>query len=65
MKATFPMLVAGVMTTGLSAEKTGHLVASAAAVLAVPAATGATWRLLRLEAGGAHRRCPGRPYPTG
>jgi hypothetical protein len=47
MKSTFPMLVAAVMATGLPAEKTGHLVAVAAAVLAVPLAFIATWRLLR------------------
>ncbi len=47
MKATFPMLVAAVMAFGLPAEKTGHLVAGAAAVLAVPLAFVATWRLLR------------------
>jgi hypothetical protein len=47
MKATFPMLVAAVMALGLPAEKTGHLVAGTAAVLAVPVAFAATWRLLR------------------
>jgi general stress protein CsbA len=47
MKSTFPMLVAAVMSTGLPAEQTGHLVAGAAAVLAVPVAYAATWRLTR------------------
>ncbi len=47
MKATFPMLAAAVMAFGLPAEQTGHLVSGAAAVLAVPMAFFATWRLLR------------------
>lgn len=47
MKSTFPMLVAAVMSLGLPAEQTGHLVAGAAAVLAVPVAFFATWRLIR------------------
>lgn len=46
MKATFPMLVAAVMASGLPAEQAGHLVSAAAAVLAVPVAYAATWRLL-------------------
>jgi hypothetical protein len=47
MKVTFPMLVAFAMAFRIPAESAGHIVAAIAAVLAVPAAFAATWRLLR------------------
>ncbi|NTU72392.1 MAG: hypothetical protein HGB10_11325 [Coriobacteriia bacterium] len=46
MKSTFPMAVAAVMAFRLPAEQAGHLVAAAGAVLAVPVAFWAVWRLL-------------------
>jgi hypothetical protein len=47
MKTTFPLITAIVMSFGTGVETAGHLVSAVSAVLAVPLAYLAVWRLMR------------------